>query len=61
MADVQGVTVTKTGEQGAFGGERKAHGGQAPPAVTPPLIRSVEPGMYGCGGPAKPGHAEKFL
>jgi hypothetical protein len=55
---VQGMTVTKTGQQGAFGGE-EARVGQAPPAVPPPLAGSGVQTLRGGGVPAKPGHAKQ--
>ena len=64
MSETQGVTITKTGEHGAFGGElltvKKARGGQAPPRA-PHELASRLPGLDRCGSPAKPGHAEKDL
>jgi hypothetical protein len=49
----EGVTITKTGEQG-----EKARGGQAPPAVPPPQHASLMSVPDAGGGRAEPGHAE---
>jgi hypothetical protein len=53
MSTPEGLTITKTGEQG-----EKARGGQAPPAVPPPQYASLRSVSDAGGGRAEPGHAE---
>jgi len=53
MSATEGVTITKTGEQG-----EKARGGQTPPAVPPPQNASLMSVSDAGGGRAEPRHAE---